>query len=399
MIHDATIFCFASEDWGTSPLSKTHLMRRFAAAGNRVFFIESVGLRRMRASGHDLKRAWTKVARTLCGARSVEENLLVSSPFVLPFHDSRIAGAINRFLLRRQMNHLSRKAAHARRILWIGIPTAAAVADLLPHDLLVYHCADKFAAYVEASLRPAIETLDDRLVRRADLVLTPSQDVLDDVRDRTPNARLLPHGVDLEHFGRALDDATPLPADLAAIPGPRIGFVGVVDEKWLDLPLLEWIARQRPGWSFVLVGALVNVDPARWAALPNVRWLGWRTYESLPGYCKGFAAGIIPFATSELTRKARPLKMKEYLASGLPVVSTVPPEAGYEGVVRHAPSYEGFLAALDEGVAAGPAAGRKARLAAVRSDSWDARAGEAGGWIEERMKELSRATRAALPPS
>ncbi|MBI4231358.1 MAG: glycosyltransferase, partial [Planctomycetes bacterium] len=208
-------------------------------------------------------------------------------------------------------------------------------------------------------------------------VLTPSQDVLDDVRCRNPRARLLPHGVDLAHFARALDEATPLPADLAAIPRPRIGFFGVVDEKWLDLALLEWLARQRPAWCFVLVGALVNVDPTRWASIPNLRWLGWRPYESLPGYCRGFAAGIIPFAASELTRKARPLKMKEYLAAGLPAISTVPPETGYERVVRHAPSREAFLAALDAVVATGTAAGREERLASVRGDSWDARAEEA----------------------
>src|SRR5262249_39293502 len=148
------------------------------------------------------------------------------------------------------------------------------------------------------------------------------------------------HGVDVAHFSRALDPALAPPADAAGLGRPVIGFFGLLAE-WIDLGLLAGIARARPQWTLLLIGK-ANVDTSALRALPNVRLLGQKPYATLPAYCRAFDVGVIPFRVDELTVRANPLKLREYLAAGLPVVSTDLPEVRkYAGLVRLAAGVEG----------------------------------------------------------
>src|SRR5206468_9422728 len=128
------------------------------------------------------------------------------------------------------------------------------------------------------------------------------------------------HGVDVDHFSRALDPSTEVPAEMRGLPGPVIGFFGLLAD-WVDVPLVAALAASRPEWSFVLVGKAAS-DVGALQRLPNVRLLGRKPYAELPRYCKGFDAAVLPFKVNTLTLRANPLKIREYLAAGLPVVAT-----------------------------------------------------------------------------
>ena len=141
-----------------------------------------------------------------------------------------------------------------------------------------------------------------------------------------PNVHLVEHGVDHEQLSRAVNEELPIPLELASLPRPIFGFVGVVGE-WVDLDLLAALARGRPDASIVIIGpVLVPHGPC--ADLPNVHWLGARDHGSLPGYLRLFDVGLIPFKHVPLTHNANPIKLYEYLAAGVPVVSTACPRSG-----------------------------------------------------------------------
>ncbi len=201
------------------------------------------------------------------------------------------------------------------------------------------------------------------------------------------NTVLVRHGVEHAHFARALEPATAIPEDVRRLPRPLFGFYGLI-APWVDLELLGELARAHPLGSVVLIGECnPQSSPGleRLRALPNVHLLGRRDYASLPAYCKAFDVALLPFVLSELTRNANPLKLREYLAAGLPVVATRIPEAETLAPrgVRVAGGATGFLAEVAAALAAGPGPSR-ARSLAVANESWDGRVAE----IEEKLLGL-----------
>ena len=163
-----------------------------------------------------------------------------------------------------------------------------------------------------------------KLLERVDCVFAVNEPLARRKRELNPETHVAPHGVDHALFARALDASAPLPADLADLPKPVIGFYGTLQD-WVDLDLIGEIARRHPDWSVVLIGRLlVDIEPL--ARSPNVHLLGARPYEQLPAYCKGFDVGLIPYRSPTSCVFRNPLKLREYLSAGLPVVSTSLPE-------------------------------------------------------------------------
>ena len=224
--------------------------------------------------------------------------------------------------------------------------------------------------------------MEAELVRRADLVLASSETLAEARRRVNPRTFFVSHGVDVAHFSRALDPALPRPADVAGLARPVIGFFGLLAE-WIDLELLAAIARRRPHWTLLLLGK-ATVDTGALRALPNVRLLGQKPYAALPAYCRAFDVGLIPFRIDELTVRANPLKLREYLAAGLPVVSTDLPEVRkYAGLVRLAAGPEGFIEAIEAALADRNEPADRARVAAMQSESWEARVEQISELLED----------------
>jgi UDP-galactopyranose mutase len=162
--------------------------------------------------------------------------------------------------------------------------------------------------------------LEKELLTRADVVFTGGQALFEAKRDLHHNIHAFPSSVDKEHFGQARLPL-PEPAEQSHIPHPRLGFFGVIDER-MDLTLLEEVARLRPDWQLVMIGPVVKIDEKDLPRLPNIHYLGGKSYAELPGYVAGWDVALMPFAKNDATRFISPTKTPEYLSAGKPVVST-----------------------------------------------------------------------------
>ncbi len=216
------------------------------------------------------------------------------------------------------LDELLASRADRRLTAWFYTPMAMAFANHIAADVTVYDCMDELSAFrgaPEAMLR-----MEQALIDRADLVFTGGRSLHEAKRHRHPRVHCFPSSIDTAHFGRARL-GLPEPEALKGLPHPRIGFFGVIDER-MDLALVADVASQRPDWSVVIVGPVVKIDPARLPQAPNLFWLGGRSYDALPANLAHWDIGFMPFALNESTRFISPTKTPEFLAAGLPVVST-----------------------------------------------------------------------------
>ena len=272
-------------------------------------------------------------------------------------------------------------------VAWFTTPTPWYVLAGLPADLVVYDVMDDLAAFKGAS--EDLAWRDDRLMARADLVFAGGRSLYEARRGRHPRVHCFPSGVDAAHFARALDPATPVPPELVGLPRPVLGYYGVIDER-LDLDLLAGLADLRPGWSVVVVGPVAKIREDELPRRPNLRYLGRRPYERLPGFLRGFDACLMPFALNAATRSISPTKTLEYMAARRPVVSTAVPDvvASWPGAVRVAEGAGGFAAAAAE-LLAEPATARAERERRqdgfVAANGWDRIAGEMGTLVDAAL--------------
>ncbi len=271
-------------------------------------------------------------------------------------------------------------------LLWYYTPMALPFTDHLTPAAVVYDCMDELSAFKGADA--SISRREAELMRRASLVLTGGQSLYEAKRTLHPNIHPFPSSVDVHHFAQARDSAGD-PADQAAIPHPRLGFFGVIDER-MDLELLDAVARLRPDWHIVLIGPVVKIDPASLPALPNVHLLGGKTYDELPGYVAGWDVALLPFARNEATRFISPTKTPEYMAAGKPVVATsirdVVRPYGQLGLVRIADEPREFIAACSAAMSEDAAARTRQADVFLRQTSWD------GTWLQiSRLMEMAAA--------
>jgi glycosyltransferase involved in cell wall biosynthesis len=203
-------------------------------------------------------------------------------------------------------------------ITWYYTPMALAFSAHIEPDLCVYDNMDELALFAGAPLE--LVEMEQLLLSRAGLVFTGGHSLYEAKRGRHANLHAFPSSIDVPHFARARQ-APPEPADQSTIAHPRLGFFGVIDER-MDLGLLNEVALRRPDWQFIMIGPVVKIDSASLPRLANIHWLGPKPYASLPDYLAGWDVGIMPFALNEATRFISPTKTPEFLAAGIPVVST-----------------------------------------------------------------------------
>jgi glycosyltransferase involved in cell wall biosynthesis len=364
------MLCF-SHDWNGDPLSKTHLMRGLARE-NRVLWINSIGYRTPTASGRDISRAAKKLLAAAGPLVQPEPNIHVLNPLVIPAYGRPSVRDFNRWFLRLQVLRAMRKLGFQRPINWVFNPAAAVIAGSLGEESLIYYCVDEYAAFPGVS-RESLAMMERELLARAALVICSSERLHQSKRQHNPRTVLVRHGVDWSHFRGALDAHTQVPADLRRLPGPIIGYFGLIADGWVDIDLIAHVAQKFPQASIAMLGS-ITMDVSSLRRFSNIHFLGRRPYQDLPAYCRGFDVAMIPFPINEATLNANPLKAREYLAAGLPVISTAIPEVEALGGCRIGRSHEEFAeqieAALEErGLSA-------ARSDAVRDQSWDARLAE-----------------------
>ncbi|MBK7540098.1 MAG: glycosyltransferase [Myxococcales bacterium] len=382
----AGIIAFA-KDWNEDPTSNHHVLRELAKT-RRVLWLNSLATRTPKlSSSRDLGKIRRKLGEFARGPVRVENDLWVFTPLVLPFPHLTAARAANKLALRATIAALRLRLGLSKFHLWTFLPNVADYVGVLGEDLSVYYCVDEWSMFSYLDRERTVE-LERRLLTKVDAVFAINHALAESKRAVNPATFVSPHGVDVAMFGRALADATEIPQELAALPGPKIGFYGTLQD-WVDLELIEEIARARPSWSIVLIGqALVDVERVR--RLKNVHLLGRKPHDELPAYCKGFDVGIIPYRRQERMEFVNPIKLREYLAAGLPVVSTSVPEVVRYGdrcaIADTAPDFiariEAALAADGQGQPADRQARRRDRAAAMANESWAARVAQVASIID-----------------
>jgi len=296
----------------------------------------------------------------------------VLTPLAIPFYGSELVRAANGALLKAQIERAMQQLGFEDVISWSFLPSSAPVSGALGESLVVYHCVDEFSAFSDAPAQE-IRELERRLLLKSDVVICSSENLRADKARVNSNAHLVQHGVDLEHFAKAFSAATTVPDDLKGAPGPIIGFWGLIAD-WVDLPLIRHVADAFSGGTVVLLGdTKTNTKPLDGAR--NIRVLGRKPYADLPRYAKAFDVALMPFKVNELTLAANPLKVREYLAAGLPVVSTAIPEVERLGVCRIGKDADGVVREIAAAIAAGPGPS-EVRAAQVRGEGWEARVAE-----------------------
>jgi glycosyltransferase involved in cell wall biosynthesis len=364
------------EDWGAHPSSTQHLVSHLPG-DRRIVWVNSIGLRRPRLTFGDAGRVVRKLtaavrppARPVRAAGPPAPGPVVQ-PIILPMARGALARGLNRFLLARTVGAAARAARLHRPVLWISLPSAIDAVGALDESAVVYYCGDDFGALAGVDHDRCL-AMEAELAGLADLILAASP--LMAARFPAAKTHLLPHGVDLGLFGTPVPRAADLP------DGPVAGFYGTLAE-WLDYALIAATARLLPDWRFVFVGP-VAADVSAIAGLANVFLLGARPHAALPSYAQHWTAGLIPFLDNAQIRASNPLKLREYLAAGRPIVTTpFPAMLPYAQHMAVAAAPGTFAAALRAALLDPPGAAA-ARRAAVAGESWEARAAAAAALID-----------------
>lgn len=362
---------YFGNDWHAENRTSSHHIALRLARTAPVLYVDSPGMRAPGASGRDLRRALRKLLAAARRPVPVAPGLWHCTVPQLPFR--RVPGVerFNRVFSRWAVRRAMRQVGMTRCISWFLLPHPGFLAGRLGEELCVYYCTDDYSAHPGVDVE-LIARRDRELSRVADVLFVAPPSLLPVKRALNANVVFAPHGVDLDVFGQASDPATVVPAQARGLPGPVIGYFGSIHE-WIDLPLVHWLASQRPDWSFLMVGhPAANVDALR--ELPNVVLAGAQPYASLGRWAGAFDVAIIPYRLNRQVANANPLKLREYLATGKPVVSVRNPEIEkFTGLVRIVDGREAFLAALDDAVAGEAPEAAAARVAAVADQSWDRR--------------------------
>ncbi|MHB1289793.1 glycosyltransferase [Georgenia sp.] len=368
--------CFAAVDWWyhNTAHSELQLMRSMALR-EPVLVVNSIGVRAPvpgrtgQFSRRVIRKARSMLRRTKHPVAD-RPNFAVMTPFFLPVYGSGLLATANAALVRRQVRREARRLGMVRPACLVTVPTAAPIVEGLGFRHVIYNRSDKHSEMPGVN-RPLVERMESTLLRDADHVVYVSQELMDEDRQLSGDrAVFLDHGVDLEHFrrvGRA-------PA-LADVDGPVVGFFGGINEYTVDVALLKRVALEVDA-TLVLAGD-ITADVDGLVELPNVRWLGHRPYAEIPAIGSAFDVALMPWQDNEWIRRCNPIKLKEYLALGLPVVSTFYPEVEkYAGLVGVARSHDEFISlvrtALD--AARGDVDGPRSRREAVLTASWDSKA-------------------------
>jgi glycosyltransferase involved in cell wall biosynthesis len=369
-----SIVCFAGEDWWYHhPHSKNHILKRLANH-NRVLFVNSITMGLPSIGSPDyFQKIRRKLRSYLRWLRKAPEGLWVMTPINVPLYGSAAMRVVNRLLLVLQLRFVMFILNLRHPIVWVAIPTAADVVSSLGVKLLVYQVSDKYDSNEDSALsHDVIRALDARLKKSATVVMYSGRKLYEEAESR--HRYFLEQAVDYERFAN-LPPGTP--EDIAAIPRPVLGYVGAADFYTMDVPLIEHVARMRPDWHWVFIGAKSNVVKL---SAPNIHFLGIKPYSELPRYYNHIDVCVLPWVQNNtFTNYGSAIKVREYLATGKPVVISPLYEYLHTPGVNIYRSPDEFIALVKEALSLDTPRERQLRQDAVRHCTWDVRARQVAG--------------------
>jgi len=291
------LICFSHLRWNFVYQRPQHLMSRFAKHRRVFFFEEPV---------HDAPSQYNEIFDDRVSG------VCVVTPHITS--DTENTSNALRHLLDMFMVSMNIKTY----VTWYYTPLSYAFSLHLKPALLVYDCMDELSSFKFAA--PELKDWEQKLFAKADVVFTGGMHLYEAKKKFHSNIYGVPSGIDIKHFIQARK-FTKDPIDQSSIPHPRIGFYGVVDERF-NIELLRSVAEQRPDWHFVVIGPTAKIDPASLPTNENIHFIGMRDYKELPGYLAGWDVAMMPFELNDATKYISPTKTPEFLAAGKPVVST-----------------------------------------------------------------------------
>ena len=370
-LRDQAIVCFAGEDWWYHhPHSKNHILKRLARH-NRVLFVNSITMGLPAISGPDFfQRIRRKLWSYLRWLRKAPEGLWVMTPINVPLYGSGVARMLNRLLLVLQLRLVMLLLRLRHPIVWVAIPTAADVAGSLGAKLLVYQVSDKYDRNHDSALSQAvIRRMDTRMKQLAAVVMYSGRKLFEEAE--VPHRYFLEQAVDYERFANLPREAPP---DIAAIPRPVLGYIGASDWYTMDVPLIDQVAKLRPQWHWVFIG---GKSSGVQLSGPNIHFLGPKPYSEIPACYRHIDVCVLPWnEQNAFTSYGSAIKVREYLATGKPVVISPLYEYLHTPGVRIYRTAEEFIALVEEALTRDTPFDRHIRQEAVRHCTWDARARE-----------------------
>ncbi|QKF53118.1 glycosyltransferase family 1 protein [Pseudomonas graminis] len=352
-----TLLCLSHLRWGFVYQRPQHVMSRLARDYDVIFFEEPV----FEDLAEDRAKPRLDHSQPAPGIEVIVPRLAHG------LSEEQIAEA-----QRQLLDEMLLARGDAELLLWYLTPMSLAFTDHLKGNVTIFDCMDELSAFRGAPVR--LVDMERELMARADVVFTGGYSLWEVKQRQHDNAHPVPSSVDIAHFAAARDGLAD-PVDQADIAHPRMGFFGVIDERF-DIELVEKLATLRPDWQIVLIGPVVKIDPATLPQLPNIHYLGGKSYDELPAYLAGWDVALMPFAINESTRFISPTKTPEYLAGGCPVVSTPIHDVirgyGQSGAVTIADTAGAFVAAIDAALGLkGSAEFLQSADAALDGMSWD----------------------------
>ncbi len=368
------LVCFSHLRWDFVYQRPQHLLSRFAAQGRVFYFEEPV---------RTTERSHLRHSRRNSGVDVIVPHLSEKDE---PTTALRLL--IDEFFIEEQIHSYA---------LWFYTPMHLPWTRHLKPLSVVYDCMDELSGFKGAP--PEIKQREMELLQWADVVFTGGHSLYEAKREQHGNIYPFPSSIDVPHFARARTINTE-PEDQARISGVRLGFFGVIDER-MDLELIAQVAELRPEWSIVLVGPVVKIDQASLPKLPNIHYLGMKSYDELPSYIAGWDVALLPFARNDSTRFISPTKTPEYLAAGLPVVSTSIRDVicpyGDAGVVYIADTPEEFVAATEKALTEDPSQRLRRVDVLLSQTSWSRTWGRMAELVDDVVQRRKRTVSAARP--
>ncbi|MFH0964489.1 MAG: glycosyltransferase [Planctomycetota bacterium] len=378
------VVCFGGEDWWYHNRGHFDIqIMKHLAERMPVLYVNSIVMRKFNVGEGGM--FWKRLARK---ARSIGrglvragENFHVYSPLALPVHHVAGAREANARLVREQVAAAGRRLGMARPIIWVACPAACDAALAMERRALAYQRTDRYEEYPGTDAEQ-IRAYDRRLKEAADATFYVNHRMMEEETSECRRAVFLDHGVDFERFAEA-EESGVVPREIAGIKGPIAGYYGDIDAHIVDVEMLETLAGILGEFHFVFVGTSTT-DVKGLASRENVTMIGRRPYEEIAQYGKRFDVAIMPWRSNRWIDSCNPVKLKEYLALGKPVVSTPFSELEYyRDVVYAARGAEGFAAAIRQAAAEDGPERIARRRERVRGYSWESRAELALGALAE----------------
>lgn len=353
------------EDWGAHPSSTQHLIKEIAHS-NSVSWVNSVGMRAPKFRFRDLKRLGNKFMNMFFKKQSQQghSDVKVFNPKTLPWHQFTWVNTFNKKQLNKSLDLDNKKQSDEPIIYWVSVPTAISLIDKRAQDQIIYYCGDDFSG-LEGVDYEMVEKFEQELISKADIIYVVSDELMAKMPEE--KTTLLRHGVDFKLFNHP-KIINPILKKFR----PTIGFYGSLS-NWLDIELLINLVKQRPHYDLLLIGEKkVNLD--KLLAFENVSHIEAISHESLPEFSQHWQVALLPFVDNAQIRSCDPLKLKEYLAAGVPVVSTdFPAVHKYKEIIMISSSIESFIKRVDWALCINASYGliwRQVSSDLVKKESW-----------------------------